>query len=213
MITETEQYIMILRQSCDTQAAYIKEMRGLRHDMQAHMVVLQFYLEEGKYDKAKEYLREMREHQERIKGMPVDTGNSMINAVLAERLQRTKADIRISCVGEIPKSVEISEYDLCTIFSNLFSNAVEACEKLQEREKVIAIAITREKSGWCISIQNPLEWMVDAADFGANTSKEDKESHGFGLRNVKTAVQRNGGRMEFVVADSSIAVRVYLLCK
>ena len=44
----------------DAQIKYINEIRSIRHDMQAHMIVLQYYLESENYEKARDYLGDMK---------------------------------------------------------------------------------------------------------------------------------------------------------
>lgn len=210
MKKEMEQYAAILRQSYDAQEEYIREMRGIKHDIQAHMIVLQYYLEEGSYDRAKAYLKEMQAHQNRVKRVYVDTGNNMVNAVLAERWKQSDAEIEVSCFGTIPVETDISEYDLCTIFSNLFSNAVEACEKLKEQKKEICIEIGQQEEYWCIMVSNPIEWCVDRAILGKSSSKEDKAHHGFGLSNVIHTVKKNKGKIEFEITERSFITRISL---
>ena len=43
----------------DAQIKYINEIRSIRHDIQAHMIVLQYYLESENYEKAKRLLKDM----------------------------------------------------------------------------------------------------------------------------------------------------------
>lgn len=210
MQAEMEEYIKILRQSYDAQAEYIKEIRSLKHDMQAHMIVLQYYLEDGKYEKAKSYLREMQSYQEKRKRPQIDTGNNIVNAVIMERWRQSDADIKVICLGEIPMDVHISEYDLCTIFSNLFSNALEACEKLVQREKEINIEIKKSDDRWNITIENPVEWVVDISLLGKGSDKEDKERHGFGISNVLQAVEKNEGSIKFSATEDSFMVKISL---
>lgn len=210
MKKDVEQYMAILRQSYDAQEEYIKEIRGIKHDIQAHMIVLQYYLEEGRYDRAKAYLKQMQSHQEKVKRIYVDTGNNMINAVLTERWKQSEAEIEVVCFGEIPAEASISEYDLCTIFSNLFSNAIEACEKLQKEKKRIEIELEQEKDCWNIVIKNPLEWTVESDLLGSGTSKEDKKEHGYGIHNVLQTVKENKGHVEFSVQEKTFIVKVSL---
>mgnify|MGYP003303443072 CR=1 FL=1 len=205
-----EQYMAILRKNYDAQEVYIKEMRGLKHDIQAHMIVLQYYLEEGSYDRAKAYLRQMQKHQEKVKRLYIDTGNNMINAVLTERWKQSEAEIEVSCFGEIPMETGGMEYELCTIFSNLFSNAIEACEKLKIKKKRIEIEIEQKPDSWCVTMRNPIEWVVDKEILGKGTSKPDKKEHGYGLSNVKRTVKEMGGRIELFMEREYFEAKISL---
>ena len=36
---------------------------------------------------------------------------------------------------QIPKMCDMNEFDLCVLFGNILDNAVEACERLQHKER------------------------------------------------------------------------------
>ena len=210
MKQDVEQYMAILKQNCEAQEEYIQDLRGIKHDIDAHMIVLQYYLEEGCYDRAKAYLKQMQTHQEKMKRVYVEIGNRMLNAVLTERLKQSKMDIDVRCYGELPRELGCSEYDLCTIFSNLFSNAIEACEKLEEDKRRIDIEISYTNQLCNIVMGNPIDGIVDKEMLGVGTSKEDKNAHGHGVRNVKAAVARNAGTIEFRIEEGYFEVHVIL---
>lgn len=208
MAEDKEQYYKILKLSYDVQEQYLREMRALKHDMQAHMIVLQYYLDAEKYKEAKAYIQEIRAHQELLPIVQAETGNRMVDTIITERCKQSLTDIKVFCEGKLPQQLGISEYDLCTIFSNLFSNALEACEKLEQKAKEIRIKIEKEAAHWSLEMQNPLEWEVDIELLGKNTAKEDKVNHGFGIQNVMQAVKRNGGDLRFLVENEIFFVKI-----
>ena len=44
------------------------------------------------------------------------------------------------------------------------------------------------------------------------TSKGDKERHGYGMRNMREAALRNGGNVTWEYEDGSVLTRITLLC-
>ena len=80
----------------DAQVKYINEIRSIRHDMQAHMIVLQYYLESENYEKAREYLGDMKRHQRSETLVVKDTGNDLINAIVSDTLSGSTKKIRRS---------------------------------------------------------------------------------------------------------------------
>ena len=111
----------------DAQVKYINEIRSIRHDMQAHMIVLQYYLESENYEKAKSYLFDMRKHQVLDSVVVRDTGNDLVNAIVSDTLSKSTCKISFVQKGILPEEFFMEAYDICTLFSNLFSNAREAC--------------------------------------------------------------------------------------
>lgn len=208
---EKDNQVMIMsKKYYDEQVQYMNEIRSIKHDMQAHMIALQHYIEKDQLDKAKEYLKEMRSYQI-FQSTPIrDTGNDMVNAVIYSALERGESEVRLSSTGYIPENTTIADYDLCTIFSNLFSNSVEACKKLKVQDKVITLDITEAGGYLTISIENPVEWKVNKKILGRSTTKADKAEHGFGIRNVKAAIKKYNGDMVYEVTDRLFRVKVTL---
>ena len=127
MKNEMEEFYDVWRRRLEEKERCIEQMRAIKHDMQAHLIVLQYYLESGMYEEARAYLKGIRDVQMSINmGIEIDTGNSLINAIIEEYVSRDK-EINFWCEGKFPENINISDYELCILFSNLMSNAVEAC--------------------------------------------------------------------------------------
>lgn len=194
----------------DAQIKYINEIRSIRHDMQAHMIVLQYYLESGDYERAKAYLGDMKQVQERGRLFLKDTGHDLVNAIVNDTLGRSTKKIEVYLEGVFPTDFHMKDYDVCTLFSNIFSNAREACEKLNDAEPVIQMQIS-ETDGRCfIAVQNPIEWKIATSSEGFLTSKEEKEAHGFGTKNMIKVVRKYGGKIDFIITDTSFRVEILL---
>ena len=194
----------------DAQIKYINEIRSIRHDMQAHFIVLQYYLESGNYEKAKNYLLEMRRHQNTRSVVVKDTGDDLVNAIVSDTLSRSTKAIDFEIDGLLPEDICLSEYDACTLFSNLFSNAMEACEKLVHTKPLIRMEV-QERNGEChIVLQNPIEWKIKMQDSQFVSSKKEKELHGFGTKNMIKVVKEYNGTIDFLVTEGLFRVEIVL---
>lgn len=194
----------------DAQIKYINEIRSIRHDMQAHMIVLQYYLDSGNYEKAKAYLGDMKQAQEIGRMFLQDTGHDLVNAIINDILSRSTKKIEVDLEGVFPADFHMKAYDVCTLFSNIFSNAREACEKLEHTLPNIKMEI-HEKDGKCfIAVQNPIEWKVATSGAGLLTSKAKKEAHGYGTKNMMKVVLKYGGKIDFLITDTSFRVEIIL---
>ncbi|MBQ8519541.1 MAG: sensor histidine kinase [Agathobacter sp.] len=194
----------------DAQVKYINEIRSIRHDIQAHMIVLQYYLESENFEKAKAYLYDMKQHQNIDRIVVQDTGHDLVNAIISDTLSRSSKKIEFQLKGMLPADFGMAEYDVCTLFSNLFSNAREACEKLVEKEPVIVMEVQENKQDCMIVLQNPIEWKLETDGTGFGTSKKEKEAHGFGLKNIMKVVKQYNGKIDFLVTDQSFRVEIIL---
>lgn len=200
--------VSMMKKYYKSQAKNLYEIRSIRHDIQAHMIVLQYYLEKEKYQDAKEYLQAMRISQNFNNEPMVDTGNDLVNAIAHEIVSGNKTKIKLFCEGYIPEKINISDFDICTLFSNLFTNAVEACEKVLFHEKKIMLKLEKKGRDFLIRISNPIEWEVDKNILGVSTTKEDKDAHGYGVRNIINTVKAYGGIIDFFVSDGVFKVDI-----
>ena len=85
------------------------------------------------------------------------------------------------------KEISVEPIDMCIIFGNALDNAIEACDRTDVENKIISITIIcRDEAVLCK--------VVNTAPKSDNsllkTSKSDKQNHGFGLENIKTALSK-----------------------
>lgn len=194
----------------DAQVKYMNEARSIRHDMQAHMIILQYYLEEEKYDKASEYLQKMQKRQSELRIEHTDTGNDLVNVIVQDVINRSGCPIRMICHGYFPQHMPIDDYDICTLFSNMLSNACEACEKLVVYRPEVQLEIEQREQGLFIAIQNPIEWEIDSNTLGRGTTKTDKIAHGYGVKNMIEVIKKNRGKIDFYVSERSFRLEILL---
>ena len=194
----------------DAQIQYINEIRSIRHDMQAHFIVLQHYLESENYEKAKAYLGDMRSHQPAQQMVFKDTGNDLVNAIISDILGRSQKKLLFQIEGMLPEEFSMTEYDICTLFSNLFSNAREACERLKIQEPRVSMQVIEDGKNCLIVLQNPIEWKVKTDAHGFVSSKKDRSLHGYGTRNIWKVVKQYSGKIDYLITDCSFRVEITL---
>ena len=211
LINQNEQlYVEMIKEQLAEQTRYIDEIRGVKHDMQAHLIVLYHYLEKDEFSKAKEYLSKVMNIPLFCGSFSVDVGHDLVNTIISSRLRRSTVSIELETTGLLPEEMEIDEVDLCVLFSNLISNSVEACEKLTHTDRVISIEIHEDNKDLIITMSNPIEWEVNLDILGKSTTKEDKKSHGYGVRNIQSAVERYNGEVIYEVDNGLVLVKVIL---
>ncbi len=211
MKLERDVFIEMWKKHLAEQEEYMHEMRSLKHDMQGHLIVLQYYLESGKHEAAKCYIKEIRQNLDKVSnGVQIDLGNELVNVVVKECIVQSTFEINFESNGKIPDKINMNDYDLCTIFYNLVKNAVEACEKLSTYEKRISIELIERKDCLEIVIKNPKEWEVSEEILGRSTTKENKSEHGYGIKNVMKTVSKYKGEVDFVVLGNAFAVKISL---
>lgn len=182
-ISAQEEGIQALSQSNSTQ-------RKLTHDFHAHLDALECFLKEGHYSQAKEYIRQLRKEQtERI--FLVNTHHAVVDAILNQKANIAKQrniDIQFSVNDLSP--LRINAIDLTVFIGNLMDNAIEASEKLPEKERQIHVKAILEDA-FFFSIRNRSQPVQIEQNFVA-TTKSDTLLHGYGLKNVQKTLKKYG---------------------
>lgn len=154
------------------------------------MVCLQATLEKKQLDEALDYVKRITK-QEIIDANKFSSGNQIADSILSEKNElaaNTGTQIKFS--GFI--SDEIAAVDLCAMLSNALDNAIEACEKLSSADSaVITMKCAVVQNVQVIKLSNPNPDNKNSTE----TSKLDKENHGFGLYNIRRTVEKLGGEM------------------
>lgn len=193
------------------QKNYVDEMRRMKHDLQGHLIVLQYYLDSENYEGTKCYIKEMQQNFDKFSsGLQIDLGNELVNAVVKECIIQSTEGIEFRSHGKLPVELSMRDYDLCTVFYNLAKNAVEACEKLSRYKKQIFIDFTEQRDCLEIMIKNPIEWDVSRKMLNGSTTKEDKKEHGYGIKNVIETVSKYKGEVNFEMLEDWFIVKVSL---
>ncbi|MCI8825418.1 MAG: ATP-binding protein [Lachnospiraceae bacterium] len=81
-------------------------------------------------------------------------------------------------------------------------NAIEACEEIEnDKAKTIKIHMLSQNEQIYILVKNTVAHKVEIKDNKLNTIKTDKKNHGWGSQNVKEAVKKYQGSLEYQYED------------
>lgn len=164
------------------------------HDWKNHILVLQNYLEHKEIDKANRYLKKIGNSVEML-SQYIWCENEVINLIINTKLiEAQEKDVSISVeVKDVIEEVE--DYDLCSILSNLIDNAIESCEDVVNGKRWISIVIQGKSDVAIIKITNSISKVPRIKNGEFISSKEGQ--HGYGLKSVKSAVNKNDGVIKF----------------
>lgn len=123
------------------------------------------------------------------------TGNEALDTILMEKSLYCKLhDIEWTCVADGALLSFMDMVDLYTIMGNVLDNAVEGVEKCAPGEwKTIGVRIWKRDLFAVIQVENSYAEQIEFEDGLPKTSKEDKGSHGFGVRSIKAMAEKYGG--------------------
>lgn len=110
-------------QNCDLMD---KELRKFRHDIKEHFMVMNYLTENQNYGELSEYFKSLDNSfsfQEKL----YFSGNLVIDSILNHNIQnKCKSHVKWIVFGKLPEIQTVSSIDLCTLFSNMLSNAINA---------------------------------------------------------------------------------------
>lgn len=184
------------------------ETKKFRHDMRSHMQMLSSLARGGEYDKIDEYIGEMNVRLERF-GNLVTVQNGIVDAVVNQYYSnaiQNRIDMEVK--GIFPKECCIDAYDLCTIFSNVLSNAYEATIKAQEKKIILECRYNEKKIIFTVTNTYKNEGQFEGDKF--ITSKEDIDYHGYGLINIRESVKKYNGVLDIEITNSEFSVTISL---
>lgn len=186
------------------------EIRMLRHDMNNHLSAMSLLLQEGKLADAQDYLKEIACAMEA--SMPLaKTGINALDMVLWSKASLAKGsgtEIHLE-LEEGLTGVDISSYELCSVFGNLLDNALEAVKKLPEEERSIRLRVCRQMDMLCIFCENPYA-DVKTENGSFVSLKADAKNHGFGIRQIRHIAAKHQGTVEINTDNQIFSVSVLL---
>ncbi|TCT14360.1 GHKL domain-containing protein [Natranaerovirga pectinivora] len=189
------------------------ETRKFRHDIKNHMYCLTHLSEQKEYDKLNAYLKEINMVSEKLI-INIYTGNDIVNTILNHIINdscKDEKNIEIKWFGLIPEKIKLSSMELCILFSNLFSNAVEASNKIDNEDiKVITVKVRNLDSNLLIIITNPIKEKVNIINNKLMTSKKDVTRHGFGTLNIENIVEKYNGSIKYFSTHNEFSVEIIL---
>lgn len=171
-----------------------RETKKFRHDLRNHMHTLMTLYKEQKYDEVYKYLETMNGRIDELRNC-VSVGNGIADAVLNRYYEEAeRKGILLKVSGRFPVKCTISAFDLCTILSNLLSNAVRAEEEYGGKTVLVQVGYTDTEI--LINMENDYKDLSKDKSGKLKSSKQDSTNHGFGLENVRECVRRNHGYMD-----------------
>lgn len=194
----------------NAQAQY-EAFRKARHEFKNHYVVIAALLEQGEYEKAKNYAEENLNYTA-AKEVLINTNNSVFNAVVNSKAEIAKGfdtDVSIDTVDRFEK---ITDVDLCSLISNMFDNAIDACLKVKENRQIIFSA-KKQGSGYLFSIKNTVNGSVLKDNPTLITTKKDKQNHGLGVKVIRDIAQKYNGMADFFEEDNLFICNVLIKTK
>lgn len=183
-----------------------QKCHDLKHQLNALKTI-------GDEESKARYLSELEQSLE-IYGAIVKTGNYVLDTILTEKsLICQSKQIRINCMVDGKMLNFIDPIDLYAIMGNAIDNAMEAVEKLHNKElRLIDINIFSKNQFLSINISNPCEEPLSTFKNGIpiSTKKDAPGYHGYGIRSIRHNVQRYNGDMTISTEHQIFSLKILI---
>lgn len=182
------------------------ETKKFRHDLRNHMQMLSILVRKHKYDEFDKYVEEINVNIDNF-GNIVTVQNGIVDAIINKYYSEAVNDgIKIDVRGRFPNDCKIEAYDLCTIFSNLLSNALEAAAEAED--KWINVECRYTDNNIIVVVKNSFANKIQLSNGKIKTHKADGDYHGYGLVNVKDSIKKYNGMWDIDIQENVFTMTI-----
>lgn len=211
---KTEMALLALQNEClQENAKDIENMydtvRALRHDLKNHLLCILSMAEERDVEGIKQYTGQLLQQQNTVNKLIMFSGSKVLDAIInSKSAAAERAGVRLSAIITTPLA-GISPEDITIILGNALDNAIRAAKDSQR--KVVDIHIQPQGAYSSIVIANDIAYSVLSDNPALRTTKNIRYRHGFGIQNMRQAVERNQGLIRFYEQNDRFICDILLL--
>lgn len=183
-----------------------ERVRSIYHDLKNHLLVME----------NRQNTEETRQMAETLRSQIADyedyvhTGNEFLDIILKDKAAKAREkQIDFSAMVDFHGIDFMEPLDISTIFGNAIDNAIEASENLPEYKRLITVKAERVRDMLLITIENNTQ---PGNHLTEGTTKKDRFVHGFGIPNIKKAVEKYGGQCSFQQEERVYRLKILIPC-
>ena len=183
-----------------------EKVRSVYHDMKNHLLVLQRQINSPETAEMVEKLQSQGAMDEDYE----HTGDDILAIILKEKSETAREKhIALSVTADLNGVDFIEPLDVSTIFGNGLDNAIEASEKLPEEQRAILVKAGRVQNFFSVLIENSC--LQNREYTKQRTTKSDDFLHGFGISNMRKAVEKYDGQLMTKCENGKFTLKILIL--
>lgn len=185
----------------------ISETRQARHDLRHHFSALSALAEREAWEDLRCYLTQAQA------GIPAaDLGlceNPAVDGVAGHyAVLSRQAGIPFTCRLDLPRTLPVSEMDVCVVLSNLLENALEAGQRAEGQRFIRLNAALHGEKLVLLTVENAYSGELLERDGVLQSTK--RRGEGVGLQSVAHIAEKNGGYCRFLHDGSVFTANIIL---
>lgn len=173
----------------------MENLRKMRHDQLHHLLALQNLLDNGKIQKAREYLMQYLDDTRKYELIHF-CGNSVVNMLVSHYYALAKEqDIGFTIRITIPDELPIQDTDLSVLLGNLLDNALSAAGKTTDSDRFVSLNMIYSGKMLAVTVDNGFDGKVN---WNGERYLSTKQGHtGIGLKSLADIAEKYNGGAEF----------------
>ena len=163
------------------------------HEYKNQIMCISALIKKKNYQELEKYVNEISGRLDKELDF-ICTNNVIVDAILNSKYQeiRGKKIVFVLKINDLA-NLFIRDEDIVIILANLLNNAIEACEKC-ENKKIIKLKFIHEDNSVVISVKNTHRNVINYVDNEIQTSKkEETGEHGVGIKNIIEIIEKYEG--------------------
>lgn len=185
-----------------------EDSRKVIHDINKHLRVIDA-MEHSGGTIAREYRQVLSDKVDGILSN-FHSSSNVLNIIMTEKIADAEQNhIRIRMNVEDVPFDNISDVDMTSIFANLWDNAIEACSRVDEEERMISVDIGKINNFIVISFENTFNGMFKKAKNGELVSAK-KDHEGVGMSIIRATAEKYKGFYSYSAKDKMFNAKVML---
>lgn len=186
-----------------------EQVRRLRHDLTSHMAMMKTLCLEGNYKEFRKYAEQLS--QDAIpSGGGILTGNKVADLVVRAKMKICEEHgIDFTFTGALSGFDALEGPDICSLLSNAYDNAIEACMSLENA--YIHTTVHTTPNYTAVQIVNSVPQKVSIRNNRTSSTKRDKAAHGYGIDIMKRIAYKYGGSCTLHCDKQEFTVKIVVL--
>lgn len=170
-----------------------EEQRKKVHEFKNQIRCLDGLLKSGNYKEMEKYVGKLSNSWVEETDC-INTNHAIVNSILNQKYKQAKSlGIPVLLSVNDLSGLPVEDEDIVILLANLMDNAIEACQRLMDKEGIIKFRFLKEKGKIIISIRNPVQNPVKIEDGRPETTKANPGEHGIGMANIQSVADKYGG--------------------
>ena len=187
------------------------EQENLKRDFHNQMQVFSGLMQTDHVEDAMQLAEELQSKFRQQKQRLYFCENTVANVILQQTAETcAKEHIAFKTDCALAEDIGIRKVDLCSLLINPLQNAIQASEAVPEAEREISCTIWQDGEMVFLRICNRKNHQIQTQNGKVQTTKADKEKHGFGIEIIEHLANTYGGIAVASYDDQFFTVTIQL---